>query len=395
MRSTVDLTQRYTEAMKAAYKATDSVSFTVAALGLKEAALAAIAGGYHSEGATALNGLSEGLECVVCKRSGDRSHMLDRTTPEFLAAVMPLFGVNSREVAQNMGVSPEIDDYLLNNKIDFSQISYSHKMSSFMFHCLRLGLVDEFVAGYGGACDDLRSKQLASLQISDARVGDPFRYCEQTTLLQVFQMLSDASVPVPSLPEALDDKLSNVLSELCGGDSSVLRIGHFRAMRAAGLEKSIRAAMGNIYSSEFDLGQAAWSDLSVKDAVHMLGINCYKYSGASLVQHLVGHDPKAVRDAMHPVTYKASACKPENLLRSCAAYAQSEMYQPQDIPVLLALMESAYVKVKRSQKLKKGEGDFEVFHEHMSKAGVPMWLQLKIPMIRDNKGAILEHDLGM
>lgn len=395
MRSTVSLTEKFCDEMKSAYAAGDPVSFTAAALSMKEVALNAVAGGFHEAGSTALKALSHRLDDVIAHKPEDRTKQHGRTSTEFVAAVMPLFGINSREVANNLGASDQIDDYCFEHKINFKEMTYDHVFSTFMFHALRRNLIDEFVTGFGGACSELLDRQAYALSRSDEKVADCFRYSEQTTLLRVFERIGETGTPMVVLPPELDEKLATALSNLCLGDSSTLRPGHIKAMQAGGLHKSVNAALRNVYSLPFTLEDIPLGPRDLEDKAYFLGMNSKAFHGPNLVRELIGHEPAEIRRALHPMSYKQSACNPANLLKSCGAYIKSPDYQPEHLDVLNVLMENAFTKIKKTHKLKRNERDYEVFRVHLSSAGIPDQIQFKLPMIRDHKAQILEIEMGM
>lgn len=395
MRSAASLTEKFKDEMKAAYAAEDPVSFTAAAMGLKEFALTAIAGGFHHAGSQALSELCHRMEDVVAHRKEDRPDQRGRVSQEFVMAVMPLFGINSREVSQNLGTSSQIDDYLFSSKINFAEMTYDNVFGTFMFYALRRNLFDEFVTGFGGACSELLQRQTYALNRTGVRVADCFRYSEQTTLLRVFERIGNAGLTMPELPKELDEMLATALTNLCVGDASSLTYPHIKGMQAGGLHKSVNAALRNVYSLVFNLDTVALGAKTLEDSAYFLGMNSKSSHGPNLVRELIGYDPVDVRKAMHPMTYKQSACNPANLLKSCAEYISSPDYQPGDLPVINVLLETAYAKIKKTHKFKRDERDFEVFRVHLSAAGIPNQIQFKLPMIKDHKARILEIEMGM
>jgi hypothetical protein len=395
MRMIATYTSQQAEQLKAAYLANDPVGFTEAAVGLRSAAVQAVESGYYSDGARSLQALSEALKAVIAQRPGDPTHGNHRTTQEFVSAVMPLFGINSTEVAANLGLSPEIDDYLIANKVDFNQLRNNYSLSIFLLHAMRLGLVDEFVTAFGDACGDLLSRQDAALAINKTSTADCFRYAEQSTLIMVFDKLARAGIPAVGITQAMDEKLALVLSRLCTGDAAHFNLHCLKGMQQAGMHLSLKAALQNTWSVSFNLDDIEFQCLTLDEAACFLGMNSRMQHGPNLIRHLVDHDPGSVRKAMHTMSHKKSVCTPKYLLRSCADFINSPAFKPENMAVIHVLMENAWEKIKKITDFQKAGKPFEVLRAHLKEAGIPNSIQQTFPLIRDNKGAILENELGM
>lgn len=394
MRSTETLSIRYSDEMGIACKAEDPVAFTQAAVSLREVALKAIAEGFHAAGAKALMRLSIGLQEVVVVRP-DKPGYGGKSSVDFVSAVMPLFGVNSPEVSNNLGVSPEIDDYLVKNKVNFDELAFDHLSSVFTFYGVKHGLVDEFITGYGGLCGDLLQRQQNEYEISGSETGDCYNLNTQYTLIRVFERMSHEGLPVPALPDEVDEMLSSALTNLCVGSAASFKSAQYEAMHAAGLHRSINAALMNTSRPEFNLDQVELQGLSLVQATYILGLNCNRFHGPNLVRNLLKYSPERVDTAMHPMSYKQSICNPENLMKSCADFIKSPDYRPEHFDVVRVLLENAFEKVKKHHKFKKNERDFEVYRVKLNDAGIPDHFQFQLPMIRDAKGKILEIEMGL
>lgn len=395
MRATSTLTKQKSEQLKAAYAANDPVGFTEAAVSLRAAAIEAIELGYYSDGLTALQGLNEALRGIVAERPGDPTHGTPRTTQEFVAAVMPLFGMNSPEVSANLSLNQEIDDFLVATKIDFDQLPFDYSMGTFLFHALRLGMVEEFTTAFSGACEKLLSRQDAALEKNKSSTADCFRNSEQNVLIRVFERLDKSGIQVSGIAPSIDDKLALVLSRLSVGDSAHMGEAHLKGMQSAGMHNSLKAALRNVWSVGFNLDGHDFVGLTLSDSAYLLGMNSRMYHGPRLVRNLVNEDPDAVRKAVHPFSHKRSVCTPKHLLKSCAEYIVSADFQPEHMPVINVLMENAWDKIKKTTDFSKEGLPFEVWRAHLNAAGIPNSIQFKLPMIRDNKGAIIENELGM
>jgi hypothetical protein len=395
MRMAATYTNQQSEQLKAAYLANDPIGFTEAAVRLRSSALEAVESGYYSDGASALQELSQALNGVLAQRPGDPTHGNTRTTQAFVAVVMPLFGVNAAEVAANLGLSPEIDDYLIANKVNFKQLRSDYSLSTFLYHAMRLGLVDEFVTAFGDACDDLLSRQDAALAINKKSAADCFRYAEQNVLIHVFEKLFRQGVPATGVTQAMDEKLALVLSRLCTGDAAHLSLNCVKGMQQAGMHVSLKAALQNTWSVNFNLDDIEFQGLTLDEAACFLGMNSRMHHGFNLIRHLVDHDPGSVRKAMHTMSHKKSVCTPKHLLRSCADFISSPEFKTENMAVIHVLMENAWEKIKKITDFQKAGKPFEVWRAHLNEAGIPNSIQLTLPLIRDNKGAILENELGM
>lgn len=379
----------------AAYAVNDPIGFTEAAISLRAAAIQAVEYGYYSHGMTALQGLYEALRGVVAERPGDPSHGTPRTTQEFVSAVMPLFGINSPEVSANLGLNPEIDDYLVATKIDFSQLPLDYSMGTFLFNAVRLGMIDEFVTAFSGACDNLLARQDAALEKNKSSTADCFRNAEQNVLIRVFERMDKGGLALSGITPRIDDKLALVFGRLSVGDSAHVGESHLKGLQKAGMHKSAIAALKNTWSVGFNLDPYEFVGLSLIDCAHLLGMNSRIYSGPRLVKNLVGEDPAAMRKAVHHLSHKRRVCSPKNLLRSCAEYIESADFKPEHMAVINVLLENAWEKIKKTADFNKEGKPFEVWRKHLNDAGIPNSIQFKLPMIRDNKGAIIENELGM
>lgn len=395
MRMIATYTNQQSEQMKAAYAVNDPIGFTESAVRLRSAALQAVESGYYSDGARALQALSEVLKAVIAQRPGDPKLGNHRTTQEFVSAVMPLFCINSAEVAANLGLSPEIDDYLIANKVNFKQLRNDYSLSIFLCNAMRLGLVDEFITAFGDACDDLLSRQDAALAIDKASTSDCFRYTEQKKLIMVFDKLERAGIQAAGITKAMDDKLALVLSRLCTGDSAHLSLNCVKGMQQAGMHASMKAALQNNWSVNFNLDDIEFQYLMLDEAACFLGMNSRMHHGPNLIRHLVDHDPGSVRKAMHTMSHKKSVCTPKHLLRSCADFINSPEFKQENMAVIHVLMENAWEKIKKITDFQKAGKPFEVWRAHLNEAGIPNSIQITFPLIRDNKGAILENEMGM
>lgn len=395
MRMTASHTNQEAEQLKAAYVANDPIGFTEAAVRLRSVALQAVESGYYADGARALQALSEALGAVVAQRPGDPTHGNPRTTQAFVSVVMPLFGINAIEVAANLGLSPEIDDYLIVNKVNFKQLRSDYSLSTFLLHAMRLGLVDEFVTAFGDACDDLLSRQDSALAINKASTADCLRYSEQNVLIKVFEKLDREGIPAVGFTQAMDEKLALVLSRLCTGDAAHFSLNCLKGMQQAGMHVSLKAALQNTWSVNFNLDDIEFQGLTLEEAACFLGMNSRTHHGLNLVRHLVDHDPRSVRKAMHIMSHKNSVCTPKHLLRSCADFINSPEFKLENMAVIHVLMENAWEKIKKITDFQKAGKPFEVWRAYLNEASIPNSIQITSTLIRDNKGAILENELGM
>jgi hypothetical protein len=394
MRHTSSLTKQYAHDMTASYAANDPVSFTAAAMALKDVALKAIAEGFHGEGAGALTLFSERMGQVKGKVPEGSLDTHGVCTAEFASAVMPLFGVNSTETANNLGISDEIDRYLMSKKIRFSEITYGWKFSTLMFHSLRLGMIDEFIEGYTGVCDELSRLQDLEFKIKGADTGESSSYGVQHTLLNVFGKLYKYGIDSQNL-STIDEALAAVLNRLCHGNGGGLPTGHAVIMRDAGIRRSLMSALKNVYSVSFDLESFGVKPATPEEAAYILGLNCHKFHGPLLIKNLIGVDPETVRKAMHAMSHKSSACDPKNLMLSCKDYIESDDYRGEHLAVLNVLLENAWAKLKKSYRPKAGEASYEGFRKAMTDAGIPDRIQFKLPMLRANKVKLLESEMGL
>lgn len=395
MRATATAVNQYAELMKVAYVANDPIGFTEAAVKLRSAAMQSVESGYYSDGARALQALSEALRGVIAQRPGDPTHGNHRTTQAFVSVVMPLFCINSTEVAANLGLSPEIDDYLISNKVNFKQLTVDYSFSDFLRHALRRGLVDEFVTAFCDACSDLLSRQDAALEINQKSSADCFRYAEQNMLLKVFEKLEREGLQARGLTQAMDEKLALVLSRLHPGDAAHFSLNHLRGMQQAGMHVSLKAALQNTWSVSFNLDDVEFQGLKLEESAYLLGMNCRMHHGPNLIRNLVDYDPESVRKAMHTMSLKKSVCNPKKLLRSCADFIKTQDFRPENMAVIHVLMENAWEKIKKITDFHKSGKPFEVWRANLNEAGIPDSVQFKLSMIRDNKAAILESELGM
>ncbi|MBI6882719.1 hypothetical protein [Pseudomonas putida] len=393
MRSTITLARKYSAEMKAAYEAGDSISFVDAATSLKAVALRAISSGFREVGSDALESLCEGMGMIQAVLPTDFVSHRGRVSVDFLSTVMPIFGNNSREAAVNLGASYLTDEYILAEKVNFQEMAYDHLFGTFLYHALRNRQVDDFIVGLRSACSDLLDRQVDSFASNGEKKCDCYRYNEQVTLLRVFEKAGKNSVEIPALPEDLDDLLASALKNLCHGEGSSFSEDALKAMQAAGLHKSIRAALKNVYSVRFNLDDVEIIGMTLDDAANALGMNCYNFYGPNLVKNIAKYEPDEVKKAMHPMSYKQSACKPDNLMSSCSAYINSDDFAPESIDVLNVLLECAFSKWKKTA-LEKGK-DFELFRSRLTAFNIPDRIQFKLPMLKDMRVKILESEMGM
>lgn len=394
MRSTETIAIRLAEEMSVACKAEDPVAFTEAAIKLREMALRAIAEGFHAAGAKALMKLSVALQDVVIIRPGKPGYG-GRSSAEFVSAVMPLFGTNSAEVCANLGGCTEVDEYLVRNKLNFDELGFDHLSSTFLFYGLKHGLVDEFIAGYGGFCGDLLQRQNNGYEIPGGGESDCYNLNAQYTLIRVFERLIQEGVSIPKLPEALDETLATSLTQLSAGSAASLKFAHYQAMHAAGLHRSINAALRNTSRPEFNIDQVELIGLGCFQAAHILGLNCNRFHGPNLVKNLLQYPLERVEDAIHILSYKNSICNPANLMKSCAEFIKGDDYRSEHFELIRVLLECALANEKKHHVFKKNERDFELFRVKLNDAGIPDQFQFQLPMIRDSKAKILEIEMGL
>lgn len=397
MQSASDLTKHLSQQMKTAYRARDAVSFTEAAHGLKSIAAEALASDFFARGSEALRELSERLSDV----RGYKSHEGLRSgftgcEVEFIEQIMPVFGVNSTEAFYNLGVSPAIDQYILSQKVDFSRLAPDHGFRSVMFACLRLGRVDDFLMGYKTACTELLRRQLVAwkLPADQKKESRCLEHSFQGELILVLRDAVNKEIPMFDLPEEFDRQLADCLSNLCQGDGATLEEATIMGMRLSGLRLSLGAAILNASSIGMDIeAEAVIENPTLDEAVHMLGVNCNGYSGPNLVANLAKYDAEEVATRFHSFAHKHSTCNPRFLFKSCAAFAKSDAFKQEHTDVVVALLENAALKLRKT--LKPTEKDYEVLREQMTLAGIPERIQFKVGSIARRKGKILEMDLGI
>ncbi|MBI6885777.1 hypothetical protein [Pseudomonas putida] len=397
MRAAPDLIKKYGIAMKAAYEAEDSVSFLEGGYALKKIAGEAVAGGFIEIASAAFQALSDSLKIVRGFRpdEGLPGRGAGRRLP-FIASIMPLFGVNGPESALNLGLTPEIDDYLLSEKINFESLGPTLCLSSIMAHCMRKGLLDKVEQGYASACAELLRQQLEAKPLADSqkRDIDCLQYVMGGYMVRAFEAVHDQQMTWVSFGCEFDEQLATVLRNCESGTRVAMTESRAKGMQMACLSKSLEAAILISRSFNFDMNEVELlNHPSLEVAARMLVMNCKSTFGPQLVQKMAEMDPGLVDAEMHQYLSKDYEYQPMNLIRSCSGFIESDGYKSHHQDLVVVLLENACAKINRG--LQPKSKDYEVFRDYMTRAGIPDSIQFKIRVLQSNKNKLIELDLGV
>lgn len=384
--------------MKACYKTEDAAGFLAAAQTLRDVSSEALSMGLLADATFALATLKAGLEQVngfLPERDGLLSH-LNQCSTEFIESVMPAFSVNGFEVINNIGLSNKVDDYLFAEKVRVDQLNAGDPSYQLLFWCLRQDRLSQYVEGIEVVVDELLYRQEEAMSLPDLqrRVGGSLDYLVQYGFFLHARDVVKAKIELPPLSAQLDEKLAQVFSNLCHGDSFSISGNVLQVLMGAGLHKSAAAAIGN--ACRTSIGDPINIDLlkepSADVVVRAFLLSCQHEIAPCTIKQMLTFEAVDILERVQDFVGKKIYFNARHVIDSCVQFMATEDYKPEHQDIVLCLLEAAALSIQKS--LRPGLLDYEVIRETMTKAGVPDKIQFRIGTIRQNRGKILELGLG-
>lgn len=381
--------------LEAALKARDAVAFNDTLLMYRDEVKTALNENRFRFAAEMLTAINRGLDLIPSSLSYSG---LSRVCNEFVEKVMWLFSVNGPEALKCMGLSREIDDYIIKNKVDFKNLTAASTVERVMSRCLSGGYQEEFETGIKAMVDDAYERSVG-LANADKRLFE-------------YQLLrSDCDVFIRNLEKTIDRVDEKVASPFTVSKDFDAHIGEriglmdlenginlegksIRVMIKIGMTETIKGLLNLTYGikateEDFD----GYEGMDCNTATDILGGICRHHAAPGIVAKVVQFDSESVAAGMHIYSYKDSSCRPANLLRSVSLHMASDKYSADQDASLMALVENALLRLKKN--IKSGDKDYVVYREAMNEAGIPNEFQFRIGKIRKNRDSLFSNEIGL
>ncbi len=374
----------------AALNALDAPMFVIKCNELKEIALDNISQGLWEQGSDILLTIRYKLCEIKAKTSWrNAENYTKKTYPvEFVESVACLFSINSDPVISNLNISPELDSYLLDNKIDVHNF-YAEESFKVLNLLAERGRVDDFISVL-----ECQLNEWQDYQDRGSATGDHIRSVSAQSVSRQLHFFtqSDLSNPV-RISSRVDTKLARLVSRTDINESYLLSKYTFKNMLDFGLRETLRVLIENSAHINFNQDDVdRLNDLSAREAGRLFAFN--KNKPNNLMGRLMEHSLKDIKNSLKEFGLKSNSSSSgviaRSIIESAGDHYNSENYQDSHEEKLIAVLSVAVRHLFYAY-----DKDASIARSELLKARIPGKIQFKIKTINDNRAHILDSEMGL
>ncbi len=371
----------------------DAMAFVKHGLFLQELARDHLDNGFSNQASQILNAISDRLQKIYGPAEWRSKITNEQAMPiEFIEVSACLFDVNSPMVFKNIGLSPTLDNYLINNKIDFHNFYGTlgnYDIAKLIDFLCDKSMHDELIIAL--TCRFNEFQELQDLEIHNKQQeGAPTLYLK-SPFLNTFLSPIGARKSAFKLPERLDDQLVFLASRIEDLKFFVVTTWVAEGLAAFGLRKTLGYLIENckiINKLEQHLIDSL-GDLTSSEAGRLFGTQVTDIA-AHLIPSLMKYSVKEINLSLKEFGLKSCSHHPRKIILAAGQYYASSQYHDAQEAKLLAI-----ISVGVRGLIIKEENKVVAAKIALDEAGIPEQLQFKVNRMRSGRAEILENELGI